>query len=157
MRYRLVTQGCDAVQDAGYASGLVALASMSGIGLIWRVAFQQQVFQRHAGYDPTKSLGAIIGNRAADAEMEADLPQVLGLLLATREAVNHATKTTMSAHRESDLLDRVAGMNDDGKVLFPGQLELSNEIVPLRIRVQVRVVKVQANLSDSNGSRGLQP
>ena len=71
----------------------VTLAAMVSVRLVRRVGFQQQEFDRHRRDDAAQPLRAIVGDRAADAEAEAELPEVFGLLLAAGKAVHHAAQS----------------------------------------------------------------
>src|SRR5690606_5946524 len=85
-----VAQGGDAFQDGRDARRFIALAAVPCIGLVGGVGFQQQVFDRHGRGELAQASRAFVGDRAAEAEQEAQFPQLFGLFAAARETVDHA-------------------------------------------------------------------
>ena len=126
----------------------VAFAAVGGAGLVRGVAFQQEELDRHLRHDPAQALCALVGHRAADAQVETQIPQLSRLLLAAGKAVHHAAQAAAAAQGQRDFLQCTAGMHGHRQVAFARQLQLTQEIVPLQFAIEAVHVEIQADLAD---------
>ena len=127
---------------------LVALAAVVHARLVGRVGFQQQLIQRHRRHQPAQAVRAFVGHRSADAEQEAELVQLRGLLGAAGEAVDHATQAADPADRGDHRIHRAPGVHDHRQVEFPGQVQLGIEVVELGVVVQALDEVIQPAFAD---------
>lgn len=98
-----------------------------------------------------------VGHRAAEADHEIQFPQLLRLLGAAGKAVHHAAQATHRLDARDDLLGGAARMHDQRQVEALGQLQLSIEIVALRLCIQSVDEKVQAAFADRAGPLAFDP
>jgi hypothetical protein len=136
---------------------LAALAADAGVGLVGRVGFQQQLFQRHLAHQPLQPLRAIVGQWATEAEQEALPVQLRGLFRAAGKAVHHAAQAADAADGGDHRIHRASRVHDHRQLEFAGQFQLADEIRLLGVGVQSFDKEVQAAFADRAGAFALDP
>src|SRR6185437_15033552 len=145
-------QGGDAVQYFAQECRFVARALVARTRLVGCIGFQQQAFGGQGGDQLAQTPRAFVGYRAADADVETELPQLLCLFGAPREAVDHATQRLVeSAQLQNHGLERVACVQHQWQIETAGDFELSAQEACLSFAVEGGQHVIKAALADRRG------
>jgi len=96
---RFVTQFAQASQDVDQIGRFVALVVVRGIGLVGRIGLQQQARERQFGRGSTNLFCVLIGDRAAEADVEPQFDQLDGLFKAAGKTVYHTAQAGIGFDR----------------------------------------------------------
>ena len=130
---------------------------MGGRRLVGGIGLEQEEFQRHARHQRAQARGAIVRGRSADAEQEAQLPQLPRLFLAAAVAVHHPAQSADASHGRDHGVDGAARMDDHGQAGVARDLELAREDPRLRLRIQPGHEMIEPAFPDRAGAFGLDP
>jgi hypothetical protein len=109
--------------------------------------------QWHRGGDATDAQRPVEGERAAETELEAELGERAGLLLAAVEGVSDAAAHRPCAQLLEDAVDRPADVQQHRQVELAGEPQLRREDPGLTLPVEAGDEVVQADLADRHQPR----
>src|SRR5690242_3996290 len=103
-------------------------------------------------------MSTLIRDRAADAEMEADLPEPPCLFLAAGKTVHHAAQPPVELLQfQDELFESAARMQDKRQVEFARELQLRTQEPELAVAIQGVVAIIQSAFAERAGLVRRQP
>lgn len=136
--------------DFSQSRRFVAFAGMSTERLVGRVGFQQQPLDGHLRHDFAQAACALVGDGAADSQVQSQFPQLLCLLQAAGEAVHDAAQSADAAQAGRHFVKRAARVQDQWQVELSRQFELAHEVQALGVGIRVVDEKVEPAFADSD-------
>ena len=124
-RFAFATQPSHAGEHLWQQGRFIAPSLMSVHGLVRGVGFQQEKLDRHVGNDLAQSPCALIGDRSADADAEAELPELLRLLRTAGKTVHDSTQRGVAADARRHLVQGLAGVDDQRQIVLAAMVLVS--------------------------------
>lgn len=148
----------NALQHLDEKRRLVAFAFVACPRLIGRIGFQQQAFRGQRRDHLAQALRAFVGDRAADADEETELPQFARLFGAAGKAVHHAAQRFAEAAQfQNHFLERTARVQHQWQVEAVRDFEMAAQQTQLAFVVGFGLQPIQSAFAHRGGRMPAQP
>src|ERR1039458_4267873 len=145
-----------------YERRLIALAALGSGGEPWRIRFNEDTVERHAGGNIAERLRLGIGEIAGERDQEAKVQRAASLFPTTAKAVHDPAKSgwpPMFIQNHKEIVPGVSGlvsasaMDQDRPLARRGNLKLADEASALRVSRSALMIVVKADFATGDDLR----